>query len=385
MAKQMKGTTCITRNGSAYWYAQVDGRRVYCGKDEKGRKLAEAARSKYVGRRYEHRELSAGLKTKHADFKTVEELSDWYMTQLPFVQEQAVYSEKIIRAKHLLDYLGNRAVGQVEAEDLERYREHRKREGVQDGTIDNEISLLRAMYNEAKKRKKILPEMMPGHFPMNGETNPRPIITEDQYRSLLENAASEDFRDVMVCAWESAMRSSEIASLTAGQVHLNVRHISGETVDYLDLGIFDTKTGARRTVPVSAELKEVLERRTQGLGPDDLVFTEDGKPYHGKSTISNRMKTTCKAAKIPHGDKALNAKGEKIGLVFHCFRHTRVSRWVEAGYSDEIIRRASGHDSLEAYRTYVKLDPSVVMRLVASEKVYTERIKPRETQRIQAC
>jgi hypothetical protein len=45
MAKQMKGVTCITRKGTSYWYAQVDGRRVYCGKGEKGRNLAEAARA----------------------------------------------------------------------------------------------------------------------------------------------------------------------------------------------------------------------------------------------------------------------------------------------------------------------------------------------------
>jgi hypothetical protein len=37
------------------------------------------------------------------------------------------------------------------------------------------------------------------------------------------------------------------------------------------------------------------------------------------------------------------------------------------GFSDEIIRRATGHLSLEAYRIYVKLDPSAGMGLV-SEK-----------------
>jgi hypothetical protein len=38
------------------------------------------------------------------------------------------------------------------------------------------------------------------------------------------------------------------------------------------------------------------------------------------------------------------------------------------GFSDEIIRRATGHKSLEAYRNYVKLDPHVVMRLVKDSK-----------------
>ena len=40
---------------------------------------------------------------------------------------------------------------------------------------------------------------------------------------------------------------------------------------------------------------------------------------------------------------------------------------VSLGFSDEIIRRATGHASLEAYRNYVKLDPSSVMRLVDNQ------------------
>jgi hypothetical protein len=37
------------------------------------------------------------------------------------------------------------------------------------------------------------------------------------------------------------------------------------------------------------------------------------------------------------------------------------------GFSDEIIRRATGHKSLEAYQQYVKLDPAAVMRLVEAK------------------
>lgn len=40
-----------------------------------------------------------------------------------------------------------------------------------------------------------------------------------------------------------------------------------------------TKTGERRTVPVSSRLKEVLIRRMEGLKSDDLVFIEDGYQY----------------------------------------------------------------------------------------------------------
>jgi len=64
----------------------------------------------------------------------------------------------------------------------------------------------------------------------------------------------------------------------------------------------------------------------------------------------------------------LNKKGERIGIGFHCLRHTRTTKWVETGFSDEIVRCATGHKSLEACQRYVKLDPAVVMRLVDTEK-----------------
>ena len=80
----------------------------------------------------------------------------------------------------------------------------------------------------------------------------------------------------------------------------------------------------------------------------------------------------CKRAKIPYGDKSLNHKGEKEGIVFHCLRHARTSMWVEMGLSDEIIRRATGHKSLESYRNYMKLEPAAIMRLVDTPKQKTE-------------
>ncbi|MCJ7594016.1 MAG: hypothetical protein MUO52_04495, partial [Desulfobacterales bacterium] len=80
--------------------------------------------------------------------------------------------------------------------------------------------------------------------------------------------------------------------------------------------------------------------------------------------IVDKMQICRQKAGIPYDDKTLNKKGEHGGIVFHSLRHTRVTKWVEAGFSDEIIRRATGHKDLGAYRNYIKLDASAVMRLV---------------------
>ena len=44
MAK-IKGVACIKRKGTVYWYARIDGKRVYCGKGDKGQERAEAGRA----------------------------------------------------------------------------------------------------------------------------------------------------------------------------------------------------------------------------------------------------------------------------------------------------------------------------------------------------
>lgn len=359
--KKIKGVTC--KNG--YWYARVDGVLKYCGKGEKGFNLAKIARMNWEVKRYENREVNAGLKVKKAGLKKFVDLANWYMT-LPTIQEQKIYERKLPASANLIKYFGNKRVNQIEGDDQERYRVYRKAQGVQDGTIDLEIQLMSAMYHLALKRKKITINAMPGEFVKKEFVNPRRIVKESDFRKLLDHA-TPDFRDVLICGYESAMRSSEICGLTAGQVFLDIKHISGSVLDYIDLGIFDTKSGAKRSIPISARLKEVLKRRIKNLDPDDYVFTNKGQRYY-KALITTQMKTSCEKAGVIYGDKPMNKKGERIGIVFHCLRHTRTTRWVEAGFSDEIVRRATGHKSLEAYRRYVKLDPYAVMRLVESPK-----------------
>jgi len=96
-------------------------------------------------------------------------------------------------------------------------------------------------------------------------------------------------------------------------------------------------------------LKKVSQSRLKELIPEDYVFTENGKKFT-KNMITKRMKKACKRAGIVYGDKPVNTKGERIGIVFHSLRHSRTTKWVEMGFSDEIIRRATGHKSLEAYQ-----------------------------------
>jgi len=353
----MKGV----RTKDGYWYARIDGAEQYCGKGETGHKLAIAARMKWEVKQYENKEIAAGVRVKRIELKTITDLSNWYM-QIPSVQEKKGYGRNVIAASHLLEYFSHKSIVSAEPDEQEKYRSRRKLYGAADATINFEIGLLCRMFHLALKRKKIPIEMMPGEFVRNGESVPRRKVTESEFKSLLKYSDA-DFQDLLICGYETAMRLSEIKNLTRDQIHLDLQHISGRVLDYIDLGIFDTKTGARRTVPVSAKLKEVLKRRFKDLEPDECVFTNEGKKYY-TVRIAYKLESACKKAGIVYGDKPRNKKGERTGIVFHCLRHTRTSKWVEMGFSDEVVRRATGHKSLAAYQQYVKLGPQSVMMLV---------------------
>lgn len=366
----LKGVSSIKKKGVEYWYARIDGQKKYCGMGNEGRELAEIARKKHEVKQHENREIGAGIKIKRIEFNRIIDLSNWYMT-LPKIQNQKGYGRKLGAVAHLMAYFGNKPVYNADPDEQERYRQHRKGQGGADGTVDIEMAVLSAMYHMALKRKKINADVMPGEFVFARSKNPRRRITDDEFESILKNA-DHRFQDVLICGFETAMRISEIRKLTTEQVHLDVQHISGNIVDYIDLGIFDTKTGARRTIPVSQRLKAVLKRRMEGKESEDYVFTNSTGNTYGTPLVSMLLKSACDRAGIVYGDRAVNKKGERIGVVFHCLRHTRTSKWVEMGYSDEIIRRATGHRSLQAYQQYIKLDPHAVMRLVADKNFKTD-------------
>jgi hypothetical protein len=187
MAKQIiKGVTSRNENGSIYWYARIDSKKTYCGKGDKGYQIAVAAKAKEMARKYENKEVNAGLKVKKVQFKNFTELCNWYMQQ-PSVQALSGYKRKVSGSKHLINYFGKYRINQIEGTEQEKYRAHRKQQGAKDGTINVEIEILSAAYNMALKDKKIRFSDRPGRFVFRHSHNPRRIITEAEFQSLLKH------------------------------------------------------------------------------------------------------------------------------------------------------------------------------------------------------
>jgi integrase len=123
-------------------------------------------------------------------------------------------------------------------------------------------------------------------------------------------------------------------------------------------------------------LKRIIKRRIKSLSADDPVFTYHGRVY-GDSSVKGFMKRTCKKAGVTYGDRPTDVKGNRLGVVFHSFRHTFITRLIRQGYSDEVIRRITGHKDLSAYRNYVHLEAVDLMEVVRNRiNLYTNLDKP---------
>jgi len=366
-------------NGSVYFY--VGAKKDYAGEGAEGFSNAKAMRIAYEMGKDRDRKYATG---QHGEAKRIDreiasrlslkDLCKWYMN-LATIKQQDSYERKVYSVGHLLRHIGEKPITALD-EVQEDYRTDRAGEGASEATINQEISTLSAVLHKAAKKKKIPKDSLPGEFVMvKNPSAPRRIVTEEEYSKLLEAAeADQDFQDFMVCAHETGMRNTEICELTVEQVHLDKvwSEVPYEVVHYIYLGVFDTKTKAKREIPISPELKEVLKRRLEDPGPDNRVFWDRNrkgeKQTFYKSRVTGKFKAVCKKAGIPYGDKLVDKKGNRLGVVMHSFRHTRTTKWIELGLSDEIIRRATGHKSLESYQQYANPQLPALMKLVTDGK-----------------
>lgn len=376
-----KGVSSQVKNGSTYYYARIGGKKRYMGKGEKAKVRALAAKAKQQVQEYEGRDLMAGLDVRRCDFTTFHEMATWFMLH-PTTQNLPSYGTLVARSINVLRYFGKHLVGAIQTDDMELYREHRKAQGAAEQAVNAEIGWMSMVYNKARKAKKIPVDAVPGGFPkvrgkeLKKKVPPRRLVTDQEYEALLK-ATKEvvDMQDIIRCAWETSLRSIEIARLMVGQVHLDkvISEVPRKVADYFE--VVDAKNGEIKYVPIGEDLRQVIERKIKGKEPGDLVFTNNGKMW-SRSLISHRMRTACKWANVPYGDRVEEDElGNRFrpGIVFHCFRHTRISKWVEDGWSDSHIRLASGHKDPSVYSEYIHLDAYSVMRLVGGSRV--ERIK----------
>ena len=257
------------------------------------------------------------------------------------------------RAKSLVKHLGKYSLSSLTPEIIAKFRDMRlsgedrkdctgKSRPRTNNTVRLDLALLGHMFTIAIKEWGVsLPSNPVTNIrrPSPGPGRNRRLAPEEESRLL---AAVDEHSNPMLgwivrIALETSMRFSEIVTLRRMQVDLKRRIVR----------LLETKNTQPRTVPLSAMATELFRRSLNNpvrTADTDLVFFgEPGRDGIRRPYQFNRMWVRIK---------------KEQGLAdihFHDLRHEAVSRFVEAGFSDQEVAAISGHKSMQMLKRYTHL------------------------------
>jgi len=274
-------------------------------------------------------------------------LSEVTPTKRPFTQQGEKY-----RAVALTGFFGKYAMAGITPELIGTYRDKRLAgdDRMKDGkpqpraanSVRLELALLGHLFTIAIKEWGLgLPSnpVLNIRRPAPGAGRNRRISAaeEQQLMRLVDAHSNPMLHWIVRIAIETGMRSSEISTLRLSQVDLTKRVVR----------LIETKNTMPRTVPLSkiaAELfRTALAHPTRPSDCNLVFFGEPGRTGVRKPYDFNKAWLTIKAEA---GLKDLH---------FHDLRHEAVSRFVEAGLSDQEVSAISGHKSMQMLKRYTHL------------------------------
>jgi integrase len=233
---------------------------------------------------------------------------------------------------HLRPYFGAQArLSAIDTAAIREYIAHRTKEGASAATINRELAVLRRAYRLAHDDGKIaaVPK-----FPMLDESrNVRQGFLEPEDFVKVRGAiASPLMADVAAFAYATGWRvPSEVLPLAWSQVDMRAGLIR------IDPGL--TKGGEGRQFPITAALRDVLERRYKELREDrPLVFHQDGAPIKPRA-FHKTWTDACTAAKV-------------AGRIPHDMRRSAVRNLERASIPRKVAMQMVGHQTESIYRRY---------------------------------
>jgi integrase len=288
-----------------------------------------------------------------ADRMTVESAVDRYIKEVTPTKRSSTQEGEQRRAEILKNHLGKYSLAALTPEIIAKFRDERlagtdrkndKGEPVHraNNTVRLELALLGHLFTIAIKEWRIgLPwnPVLNIRRPAPGPGRNRRLTEEEEKRLLtaVDQHSNPMLRWIVRIALTTGMRASEILTLRRMQVDLKRRVVR----------LLETKNTSPRTVPLSAAataiFSEALNHPVRPIDTDLIFYGEPGRygkrrPYQFNPVWLN-IKRDLKLADVH----------------FHDLRHEAVSRFVEAGFSDQEVSAISGHKSMQMLKRYTHL------------------------------
>ncbi|WP_312793062.1 site-specific integrase [Diaphorobacter nitroreducens] len=247
-------------------------------------------------------EMRRGLFIDRSDLQRMEllELLMRYMDEVTPTKRGCGPEESRLR-RLMAHPLALRRLASLCAADFSMYRDERLDENAAGKTVREELLLLSAVLNTARKDWSIPVENWVQHVrkPAPGQHRERRPTADEEARLLVACRASKSvgLECSVVLAIETGMRRGEIAGLTWTQVDFAAKVVRLEL----------TKNGSRRMVPLSVAAEAALRALPRNI--DGKVFS-----FHDSNGLGAAFVRAC-------------ARAEIEDLHFHDLRHEAASRF----------------------------------------------------------
>jgi integrase len=221
-------------------------------------------------------------------------------------------------------------IGRIDEKTPLAYRKHRSH--CRAITVRNELAVIRAALNYAKKRNaiQVAPFIEMPKLP-RAETR---SLTKAQFRKLYDGAEGPHVKLFMALAVGTGARMTALLELTWDRVNFDTGFIDLNPADRVQTSKY------RASVPMNAQLRAQMQEAKEGALSDYVI------EYAGRQVAS--IKTGWNAAVRRSGVKATP----------HMLRHSAAVWMAEAGQTMDTIAQFLGHtDSRITARVYARFSP----------------------------
>lgn len=204
---------------------------------------------------------------------------------------------------------------------------------------DNRMTVLCAVFNEAKRRGQITRNPLDGFERAYVSNRAEMIWTEADITKFMDKAPLE-LQQAMILAIHTGQRYGDL-------IRLRWSDYDGEVIR-----LVQSKTKAKVPVPVSAALKRMLDEMAK-QGPF-ILTRADGRPWHTERNDKELGKTWRRhmqaAAFYPKPFEELAKEEKQAFLHFNDLRGTAVTLLTEAGCTIQQVCSITGHTLESATR-----------------------------------
>ncbi|RKR78180.1 phage integrase [Marinobacter nauticus] len=256
--------------------------------------------------------------------KLLDVLETWYLAHGKYLRDG---ERRYRHLKRIAESFGNPMASKLTANDYLVYRALRIEDGISPKTCNNDLGYLNAVFNELHRTGEI--------SYANPFSKIRPIKIQEREMGYLDH---DQIRAIFI---ELKERTTNPHAFLVARLSLETgarwSEAEGLTLDRLKpyrVTYDQTKSGKKRSVPISKDLFETLKAHLEEHGS------------FGTSTISAfRRAVERSGVKLPQGQCA------------HILRHTFASHFIMNGGDILTLKRILGHSSIAMTMRYAHLSP----------------------------